>query len=215
MRTAAAYMPTGRQQRPGVRWPGLGRVVPGARQAQEHPEHVDQPHGQVLMGAEEEGGDLADQPHQPTGGEQQRRHHQPEHVRDVLVLAVGVAVTPHRVASSPASAGTGRLGLAQADAAAALAVRGVVGVLGREAMAALAVGLAGLGMAGGDPAVMGATGSLQGDQAADDLLGLAAPDPVLLAGPDREGQAGVAHRARLADGDSLGLESLASEKNGS
>ena len=52
--------------------------------------------GRCLMGAEEDGGDLADQPHQPAGGEQQRRHHQPEGVRDVLVLAVGVAVTPHR-----------------------------------------------------------------------------------------------------------------------
>jgi hypothetical protein len=53
---------------------------------------------------------------------------------------------------------------------------------------------------------MGATGPLESDEAADDLLGLAAPDPVLLAGPDREGQAGVPHRAGLADGDGLRLE---------
>src|SRR5829696_2377876 len=110
------------------------------------------------------------------------------------------------VASSPASAGTGRLGLAQADAAAALAVGGVVGVVGAESMPAFAVGLAGLGMAGRHPAALGPTGPLEGDEAADDLLGLAAPDAVLLAGADREGQAGVAHRAGLADGDGLGLE---------
>src|SRR5829696_5289696 len=110
------------------------------------------------------------------------------------------------VASSPASAGTGRLGLAQADAAAALAVGGVVGVVGAEAMAALAVGLAGLGMAGGCPTAMGATGPLEGDEAADELLRLAAPDVVLLAGPDREGQAGISHQARLADGDGFTLE---------
>jgi hypothetical protein len=42
---------------------------------------------------------------------------------------------------------------------------------------------------------MGATGPLEGDEAADELLRLAAPDAVLLAGPDREGQAGIAHRA--------------------
>ena len=40
------------------------------------------------------------------------------------------------------------------------------------------------------------------------ICGLAAPDAVLLAGPDREGQAGVPHRAGLADGDSLRLEVL-------
>jgi hypothetical protein len=54
-------------------------------------------------------------------------------------------------------------------------------------MAALAVGLAGLGMAGGGSAAVGAAGPLDGDQAPDDLLGLAAPDAVLLAGPDGEG----------------------------
>jgi len=73
-------------------------------------------------------------------------------------------------------------------------------------MAALAVGLAGLGMAGGGPAVMGTTGPLESDEAADDLLGLAAPDPVLLAGPDRERQAVVPHRAGRTDGDGLSLE---------
>src|SRR5829696_8148696 len=87
-----------------------------------------------------------------------------------------------------------------------MTVRGVVGVVGAEAMAAFAVGLAGLGMAGGCPAVMGTTGPFQGDEAADDLLGLAAPDAVLLAGPDREGQAGIPHRARLTDGRGFSLE---------
>jgi hypothetical protein len=87
-----------------------------------------------------------------------------------------------------------------------MTVRRVVGVLGGEAMAVLAVGLAGLGMAGGGLAAVGATGSLEGDEASDDLLGLAAPDAVLLAGPDREGQAGIAHRAGRADGDGLSLE---------
>jgi hypothetical protein len=48
--------------------------------------------GRCSWGAEEDGGDLADQPHQPTGGEQQHRRHQPERIRDVLLLAVGVAV---------------------------------------------------------------------------------------------------------------------------
>jgi Sodium/hydrogen exchanger family len=86
-----------RQQRPDIGWPGFGLVVPGAGQAQQDPEHVDQPDRQVLMSAEEDGGDLADQPDQPTGGEQQRRHDQPEGVGDELVVAVGVAVMPpHR-----------------------------------------------------------------------------------------------------------------------
>ena len=149
------------------------------------------------------------QPDQPAGGEQQRRQGQPEGVRDVLVVAVGVAVTPHqRRLLAAGVGGDGWLGLAQAGAAAALAVGGVVGVFGREAMATLAVGLAGLGMTGRRPAAVGATGPFKHDQASDDLLGLVAPDAVLLAGPDREGQAGIAHRARLADGDGLGLEVL-------
>ena len=93
------------QQRLGGGWPGLGGVVPGAGQAQQDPEHVDQPHRQVLVGAEEDGGDLADQPDQPAGGEQQRRHHQPEGVGDVVVLAVGVAVTPHPSHLLPGRAG--------------------------------------------------------------------------------------------------------------
>ena len=83
------------QQRLGGGWPGLGGVVPGAGQAQQDAEHVDQPDGQVLVGAEEDGGDLADQPDQPAGGEQQRRHQQPEGVGDVVVLGIAVAVTPH------------------------------------------------------------------------------------------------------------------------
>jgi hypothetical protein len=36
--------------------------------------------------------------------------------------------------------------------------------------------------------------------------GLATPDAVLLAGPDREGQAGIQHRAGPADGEGLSLE---------
>ena len=63
-----------------------------------------------------------------------------------------------------------------------------------------------LGMASGGPAAAGAASSLEGDEAANDLLGLAAPDAELLAGADREGQAGVPHRAGLTDGDGLGLE---------
>jgi hypothetical protein len=98
------------------------------------------------------------------------------------------------------------LGLAQAPAAAALAAGGVVGVLGREAVATLAMGLAGLGMAGGRSAAIGATGALESDEAPDHLLGLATPDAVLLAGPDREGQAGIAHSAGRTDGDGLSLE---------
>jgi hypothetical protein len=73
----------------------VGGVVPGARQAQEDPEHVDQPDRQVLVGAEDDGGDLADEPHQPGSGEQQHRDHKPEGVRDVVVLGIAVAVTPH------------------------------------------------------------------------------------------------------------------------
>ena len=85
-----------RQQRLGGRWPGLGGVVPGAGELQQDAERVDQPDREVLVvGAEEDGGDLADQPHQPAGGEQQRRGDEPEGVGDVLVVAVGVAVTPH------------------------------------------------------------------------------------------------------------------------
>jgi hypothetical protein len=83
------------QQRPAVPWPGLGGVLPGAGQAQQHPEHVHQPDRQVLVGAEEDGGYLTDQPDQATGGEQKRRYQQPEGVGDVLVVAVGVAVMPH------------------------------------------------------------------------------------------------------------------------
>jgi hypothetical protein len=88
----------------------VGGVVPGAGQAKEDAEHVDQPHRQVLMvGAEEDGGDLADQPHQTAGGEQQRRHDQPEGVGDVLVVAVGVAVMPHwrHLPAAPAPHGAG------------------------------------------------------------------------------------------------------------
>jgi hypothetical protein len=48
----------------------------------------------VLVGAEEDGGDLADQPHQAAGGKQQRRHQQPEGVRNIVVVAVRVAVMP-------------------------------------------------------------------------------------------------------------------------
>jgi hypothetical protein len=70
----------------------------------------------------------------------------------------------------------------------------------------LAVGLARLGMAGGRLAAMGTTGPLEGDEAADDLLGLAAPDALLLTGPDREGEAGIAHRAGRTDGDGFSLE---------
>jgi len=44
------------------------------------------------MCAEENGGDLANQPHQPAGGEQQRRHYQPEGVGDVLVVALSLPV---------------------------------------------------------------------------------------------------------------------------
>jgi hypothetical protein len=50
----------------------------------------------MLVGAEEDGGQLADQPDQPAGGEQQGGHREPEGVRDGLVVTVGVAVTPHR-----------------------------------------------------------------------------------------------------------------------
>jgi len=32
----------------------------------------------LVVGAKQDGGDLADQPHQPTGDEQQRRHQQPK-----------------------------------------------------------------------------------------------------------------------------------------
>src|SRR6266545_2624885 len=92
---AAAYMPTG----PGSNgWTSCGQawVFPGAGQAQEDAEHVDQPHGQVLVvGAEDDGGDLADQPNESAGDEQQHRDHKPEGVRDVVVLGVAVAVTPH------------------------------------------------------------------------------------------------------------------------
>jgi hypothetical protein len=83
------------QQRLGGGWPGARWVVPGAGEAEEDPEHVDQPDRQVLMRAEEDGGDLADQPHQSAGGEQQGRRHQPEGVGDDVVLGIAVAVTPH------------------------------------------------------------------------------------------------------------------------
>jgi len=46
------------------------------------------------MLTEEDGGDLADQPHQPGGGEQQRRHNKPEGVRDVVVVTVEITVMP-------------------------------------------------------------------------------------------------------------------------
>jgi hypothetical protein len=64
-------------------------------------------------------------------------------------------------------------------------------------------------------ALVGAAGAVGRDQPPDDLLGLAAPDPVLLAGPDREGQAVVAHRAGRADADGLALAASVSAKNGS
>jgi hypothetical protein len=74
---AAAYMPIG----PGSSgWKEGGQAragsVPGAGQAEQDAEHVDQADGQVLVvGAEADGGDLADQPHQPAGGKQQGRHY--------------------------------------------------------------------------------------------------------------------------------------------
>jgi hypothetical protein len=61
-------------------------------------------------------------------------------------------------------------------------------------------------MAGGRPAAVRATGPFEGDEASDDLLGLAAPDAVLLAGPDRERQAVVTDHAGRADGEGLSLE---------
>jgi hypothetical protein len=48
----------------------LGRGRPRSRATEEDTEHVDQPHRQVLMLAEEDGGDLTDQPDQAAGGEQ-------------------------------------------------------------------------------------------------------------------------------------------------
>jgi hypothetical protein len=89
-----------------------------------------------------------------------------------------------------------------------MAVGGVVGVFGAEAMAALAVGLARLGMAGRHLADLGAASPLEGDEAADELLGLAAPNAILLAGPHREGQAVVAHRAGRTDANGLAVAGL-------
>jgi hypothetical protein len=99
-----------RQQRLRRGGPGLGGVIPGAGELEEDAEHVDQPNRQMLVvGAEEDGGDLADEPHQAAGGEQQRRDHQPEGVGDVLVVAVGVAVMPHwrHLPAAPAPRGAG------------------------------------------------------------------------------------------------------------
>src|SRR5215218_1360391 len=87
-----------------------------------------------------------------------------------------------------------------------MAVRGVVGVFGAEAMAAFAVGLTSLGVTGGHASAVRLTGPFDGDEASDDLLGLAAPDAVLLAGADREGQAVASDRAGLTDSDGLPLE---------
>ena len=70
-----------------------------------------------------------------------------------------------------------------------MAIWGVVGVLGREGMAALAMALAGLGMAGGHAAGLRASCPVGRDQPTHDPLRLTAPDAVLLAGPHREGQA--------------------------
>jgi hypothetical protein len=49
----------------------------------EDPEHVDQPDRQVLVGAEHDGGDLADQPQQPTSGKQRGGEGQQEGVGQV------------------------------------------------------------------------------------------------------------------------------------
>ncbi len=106
VRMAAAYMPTG----PGSSgWEQGGQAragssqVPGSRRST--PSMSTSRTGRCCVGAEEDGGDLADQPHQPAGGEQQRRHHQPEGVRDDVVVAIAVAVTPHP--APPAEARTG------------------------------------------------------------------------------------------------------------
>src|SRR5215208_5419414 len=104
--------------------------------------------------------------------------------------------------------GSDGLRFPQAGAAAAMTVGGVVGVVGAELMAALAVGLAGLGMAGRRAVGLRAAGAVGRDEVTDDLLGLAAPDAVLLAGPHRERQAGIAHRAGRADADGLALAGL-------
>jgi hypothetical protein len=156
------------------------------------------------VGAEEDGGDLADQPHQPAGGEQQRRYQQPEGVKHVLVVGVAVAVRPHPSHLLPR---LGRAGPAAGRCGSGAGRRGCSRCSrGAEGMAVLAVGLAGLGMSGGCLTAARAPGAVEGDQPADDPLRLAAPDAVLLAGPDREGQAVVPHRAGRADGDGLGLE---------
>jgi hypothetical protein len=73
-------------------------------------------------------------------------------------------------------------------------------------MAVLAVGLACLGMASGCLTATSSAGAVEGDQPTDHLLGLAAPDAVLLAGPHCEREAVVADQAGRADGDGLGLE---------
>jgi hypothetical protein len=65
-----------------------------------------------------------------------------------------------------------------------------------------------LAWAGRRVAGLRAAGAVGRDQATDELLGLAAPDAVLLAGPDREGQAGIAHRAGRADANGLALAGL-------
>jgi hypothetical protein len=101
-----------RQQRLGGRWPGSGGVVPSAGEAEEDAEHVDQPDRQVLVvGAEDDGGDLADQPCQPAGGEQQRRHYQPEGVGNQAMVGIAVAVMPHwrhlQAVRAPGGAGRG------------------------------------------------------------------------------------------------------------
>ena len=197
-------MPTGpgsNGQVPGGQALAGSSQVPGRRR---RTEHVDQPHWQVLVvGAEDDGGDLADQPDQPAGGEQHHGHDQPEGVRDVVVLGIALAVTPHPSTSFRGSDG---LGLPKARSAVPPAIGAVVGVGGVVGVAVLAVGLAGLGMTGRCLALVGAAGAVGRSQPADDPLRLTAPDAVLLAGPHREGQAVIAHQAGRADGDGLGLE---------
>jgi hypothetical protein len=75
--------------------PGLGRVVEVAGQVPQDAGHVLGGHGQGVVGAEQDRGDLADRPRQQAGGEQHGAEGEPDRVGGG-VLGVRLAIiTPH------------------------------------------------------------------------------------------------------------------------
>jgi hypothetical protein len=73
----------------------LGWVVEVAGQVPQNPSHLLGGHGQGVVGAEQDRGDLADRPHQQPGGQQHGADGQPDRVGGGVLGVRPVTVTPH------------------------------------------------------------------------------------------------------------------------